>query len=189
MVEADARGVDRGAPQHLLLSHAAGMVPGMDDLLNDIETAVASGSWTLALIGTLALPDICAALEHKSGRTDSERYQRWWERNLGPTYPLLDAQELWQLRNSMIHQGRSSGRRYERLVFVRAGSGMVLHNNVFNGALNLDLPTFCADVMNAVQRWRAALAGTDDYERHAEHLLRWHPDGLAPYVVGVPVLS
>lgn len=143
----------------------------------------------LALTGTLALPDMCAALESDIGTTTGARYKAWVSTWIAPEYADLDADELWRLRCSMIHQGRSETADYERIIFVAPNSGTSFHNNVFDNALNLDLPTFCGDVMDAVRRWETSMQGNANYELNIQSLMRWHPKGLSPYIVGVPVLS
>lgn len=156
--------------------------------MREIEAAVEGRAWMLALAGTLALPDMCAAMESDNGKTTGARYKAWVETWLGGTYETLDSDELWQLRCSMLHQGRSKTRTYERVVFVAPFNGNVFHNNVINDALNLDLPTFCADVIAAVHSWRETMASNPNYVRNSSALMRWHPDGLPPYIVGAPVL-
>ena len=166
----------------------------MDDLMNEIRAAVSGRAWILALTGTLALVDACAAVESDTGWATRDKFKPWWTQHLGPKYPQLDADELYQLRNSLLHTGRTvppqgGGNRYSRFIFVAPVNGNVFHNNVINDALNLDLPTFCSDVLTAATRWRKAVESTDAYQRNAEHLIRWYPGGLPPYMVGAPVLT
>ena len=64
-----------------------------------------------------------------------------------------------------------------------------MHNNVLNDALNLDIQTFCWDVVGSAREWQQTVLGTEPYERNLDRFVRLHPDGLAPYVVGMPVIS
>jgi hypothetical protein len=160
----------------------------MDQMLHEIEAAVRGNAWMLALSATLALPDICAALQSPNGETKRSKYENWVQEWLGDKYPDLDASELYQMRCSMLHQGKSQGSSYSRVIFVAPGSNF-FHNNILNDALNLDLPTFCSDVASAVRKWQAAVEGSPDYIRNSVALMRWYPNGLPPYIVGVSVLS
>ncbi|ANA85427.1 hypothetical protein BOWSER_32 [Gordonia phage Bowser] len=161
----------------------------MDHIFNEIRAAVNGNAWILALFGTLAIPDICAALGSPNGKTTGEKYRRWIYHNLRAEYPQLDPAELWQMRCSMLHQGSSKTATYARVIFVAPFQGNVFHNNVINDALNLDLPTFCADVISAGERWYAANQHVDHVAQNLESLVRWHDNGLPPYIVGAPVLS
>jgi len=64
-----------------------------------------------------------------------------------------------------------------------------MHLNVFNDALNLDVSTFCDDILNGVEAWLATVEGTQPYENNNAKSLRRHPAGLAPYIEGLPVIS
>ncbi|MDQ1181981.1 hypothetical protein [Rhodococcus sp. SORGH_AS_0301] len=160
----------------------------MDDLIGEIQAAVRGNAWILALAGALALPDMCAALASSNGETTGAKYKAWWKANLGPTYPNLDADEIYKMRCSMLHQGRSATRSYARVIFIAPG-GPMFHNNVINDAMNLDLPTFCNDVITAVEKWRKDEISNPVVLANAEHLLRWHRGGLSPYIVGIDVLT
>jgi len=131
---------------------------------------------------------MCAAVESENGWSTKEKYLDWFGRYLAPTYPMLSAEECYKLRCSLLHQGRSAGSQYERLIFVAPGVG-TFHNNILNDALNLDLPTFCGDVMSAVRKWREEVKDTPEYQRHAPQVMQWHRGGLSPYFGGVDVLA
>lgn len=161
----------------------------MDDLLKEIRAAVQGKAWVLALFGTLALPDICAALGSSNGQTNGNKYKRWVRENLGDDYPNLDPGELWQMRCSMLHQGNSSTASYSRVVFMVRANGNVYHNNILGDALNLDLEIFCGDVLRAVGTWLEANKLEPNVVRNSVSVVRWHRGGLAPYVSGADVLS
>lgn len=161
----------------------------MDQLMNEIRAAIQGQAWLLALAGTLALPDMCAALESKDGKTDRHLYKAWVDRWLGDKYSTLESKDLYQMRCSFLHQGKASSKAYERIVFTGVTRDVVMHNNVIDGALNLDLPTFCEDIFAAVHQWQAAMTENTNYQTNIQKLVRWHPAGLAPYIVGIPVLS
>jgi hypothetical protein len=159
----------------------------VETLIEEIRGAVGAGAWTLALAGVLALPDICAALESEDGHTTGQQYQLWVDRYLCAEYSMIDARELYKMRCSLLHQGRSSGATYERLVFT-VGPGRV-HKTIMNRALCLDLPTFAGDMIAAVARWRADVSSSAAVKRNEPALIRWYPTGFPPYIVGQPVLT
>ena len=164
-------------------------------LIREIEAAVEGRAWVLALAGTLSLPDICAALQSPNGATTKNKYVAWVKRWLGAEYPNLDPEELYQMRCGMLHQGRTrsskeaSGETYSRAMFLGPESSVRMHNSVMGDALVMDLPRFCSDVISAVGRWEASMRDNRNYAINSGSLVRWHPDGLPPYIVGVPILS
>lgn len=159
-------------------------------LIEEIRAALRANMFTLALQGTLALVDICAALGSDSGRTNRSLFEAWFQKNLGGKYPLLGADDVYQLRCGMLHQGRMSSKQYEAIIFTLPHpSETVLHNNRFNDALNLDLVEFCDDIITAAELWWAANRTADPVLSNSADLARIRPGGLEPYVVGLPVLA
>lgn len=161
----------------------------MDQYIREIKSAVDGEAWMLALTATLALPDICAALQSSDGKTTGKKYKAWVECWLGDKYPTLDADEIYKIRCSLLHQGRTSGVSYSRVIFVAPFNGNVFHNNVLNDALNLDLPTFCKDVLEAVETWRTKTSDNPTVLKNMDSMIQWYPNGLPPYVQGTPVLT
>lgn len=64
-----------------------------------------------------------------------------------------------------------------------------MHNNVIDGALNLDLVRFVGEIILAVRVWWVLMKDRSPVHENASHILRLRPDGIAPYIVGVPVLA
>lgn len=121
--------------------------------MNDISRALDAKLWVVALHGALALPDICAALESPDGRTAGARYRDWFSRYLSAEYPRLDADEVYQLRCSMLHQGLSATRKYPSIIFSLPTNPSRMHNNTINGMHNVDIGDFCNDMNDAVIKW------------------------------------
>lgn len=161
----------------------------MDDLISEIEHTVEAGAWLLALAGTLALPDICAAIQSPNGKTTGSKYKRWVHDYLQEEYPKLDPDELYQMRCSLLHQGTSTARKYKRVMFVSPKSPLRIHNGVIDDALFLDMPTFCADIIKAVRVWQAATESTAAYRQNMELVMRWHRGGFGSYVTGGDILT
>lgn len=159
-----------------------------DPMLNEIQAAVDAGAWQVALLSALTIPDVCSSMQSQNGRTTGSKYRAWVETWMGADYPLLDAEDLWHMRCSMLHQGQSKSKKYERIIFANAGSN-ILHNNIMDRALNLHLPYFIKDIIQAARDWENAKRGTPAFEQNSSSLIRWHSNGLEPYIIGVPVLG
>lgn len=165
----------------------------MINLLEDVHKALDAKAFYLALMGALALPDICGSMEYPDGRAGSDRYAAWFDKWVGERYlGFLDGKQCYGFRCDMLHQGVTgqSHREYSRILFVLPGGTMVrMHRNIFNGALNLDLPVFCSDVTGGVHRWLEATSETEPIKSNLSRLMQIYPNGLAPYMVGVPIIG
>jgi len=162
----------------------------MDQLIAEAVAAINSKALTLGLQGTLACIDIAAALASSDGKASGDRYMAWYVQHLEPLCSPLSAKDAWALRCGLLHQGRTASAQYKAVIFTLPdGRGNVLHRNVLNGALNLDLLTFCQDVLQGVQNWWNVAKDSEPVKTNATHLVRFRQEGLSPYVVGVPVLA
>jgi hypothetical protein len=165
----------------------------IDVVLNEIEQALHAQLFYLAIVMALTVPDICAALEDRNGRTKSDRYKTWYRANLGDKYPFMTADDCYSLRCGVIHQGRmGSGEnsQYGRVIFtIPDGRGNVFHRNIINDALNLDTVRFCRDVIGAARSWYKENQNNPHVVSNLPNLVQFRPNGIAPYIVGVPLIS
>jgi hypothetical protein len=168
----------------------------MEALFAQTLIAANAGLSYLALLGALCIPDTCASLEAPDGKTTGARYQAWFDKHLGHIYhlPGLSGESCYQFRCALLHQGTTQApnpaKGFTRVIFLVPGTSTVLmHRNMMNDAYNLDLVAFCNDVVNAARAWQQTAVGTQPYERNAEKSISLHPNGLAPYIVGVPVIG
>jgi len=169
----------------------------MKDILAQIRQANDAGLYYVALFAALALPDICGALESTDGQANGERYARWFDTHVSPRYraggqTTVTGEDAYRFRCSMLHQGRTSHpqARYSRILFVEPGvSGMILHNNVLNGALNIDVRIFVTDILEAVDAWLPSAELTPEYQANRPLFVTRYPNGLPPFIAGVPVIA
>ncbi|MDN5912858.1 MAG: hypothetical protein L0H71_09310 [Yaniella sp.] len=161
----------------------------MEQFIKEIRAAVDGGAWILALAGMLALPDICAAIESPNGKTSGQKYRAWVERWLSKKYPMVDPADLYKMRCSFLHEGEIRSSSGHPIVFTGTDPNHLFHNNLVNGAINLDLPTFCNDLTAAVGLWQAEKVNDPTYQDNVKKLIQWHPQGRAPYISEIPVLS
>jgi hypothetical protein len=165
----------------------------MQDLLVQIRAASNAGLYYAALFTALALPDICGALESADGLATGARYQAWFDCHVAPKYSgFLSGADCYLFRCSLLHQGRTQHPRgtYSRILFVEPGvSGMILHNNILNDALNIDVRIFCEDLVAAVESWLPMARTLPQFIANLSHFVTRHANGLPPYIVGVPVVA
>ncbi len=161
----------------------------MDRLIQEIRAALAANMFVIALQSSLALIDICAALESANGRTRRSLFEAWFERHLSPRYPNLSAQDAYELRCGLLHQGRLSSRNYSSIVFFLPGTPALFSNGIVDDAFVHDLTLFVEDVLTAVSQWWALHGTSPLVSANSEHIVQIRPGGLPPYVVGMPVLA
>jgi hypothetical protein len=169
----------------------------LDDLLRQIEAAVAGNAYYLALYAALTLPDICGAMESSDGIATKARYIAWFDARVADRYrvcgrPSLTGDTCYYYRCSLLHQGRSQhpALGYSRILFLEPGaSNSVFHNNILNDALNIDVRTFCRDIIAGVRTWQPTASATPEYKTNYPLFMQRYPNGIAPYIVGTPVIG
>ena len=65
----------------------------------------------------------------------------------------------------------------------------VLHNNVLNDALNIDVRVFVADVVDSAIEWHGLAEKTTEYAANYPRFMQRYAEGLLPYIGGVPVIA
>ena len=164
----------------------------METLLGEVERALAMRLYYLASLLTLQLPDVCAALESPDGKTKPELYKAWYRTWLAPKYNRITEDDIYCLRSGVIHQGRFGhpGSQFSRVFFTLPDpSRNIFHNNVVGDALNLDLMIFCRDVIESVRTWHNAKKSDPTVQSNLQRLVQYYPNGMPPYIVGVPVIG
>ena len=108
-----------------------------------------------------------------------------------PEYPRLTGADLYGMRCGVLHQGKLGhpNMQYARILFTLSSDRALLHNNVIGLALNLDAVTFCRDMVAGVARWYAQERESPYVKRNLPDMLQVYPNGLAPYIVGMPIIS
>jgi hypothetical protein len=169
----------------------------MEMILQEIERALQARLYYLAVVMAVTMPDICAALEAANGRTSGDKYKAWYNAHLAPLYPRLTDDDCYSLRCGVVHQGRFGhpGMQYDRIIFTLPDPrGNIFSGNVFGGGgnpptLNLDAEAFCRDVIAAVRAWFAAKQADANVVANLPNLVQFRPNGMAPFIGGVPVIA
>ncbi len=169
----------------------------MRDFFDQIERASDLGVYYVALASVLIVPDLCGAMDAEDGRATRSRYVEWFDRFVAPRYEVrgeswLTGEDAYGLRCAMLHQGRLRPHigRYSRVIFLEPGpGGPMMHNNVINDVLNIDVGTFVRDVLDGARAWLDEAEGTPRYVENYRSSMQRHADGLSPFIVGVPVIG
>jgi hypothetical protein len=184
----------------------------MRSLVDQIEDSLGSRLYYLSLIGTLAVPDIAGALSSDDGEASWKKYADWYDTWARPRFaeavlasvpedarPYIEGIEspltgdaCYRFRCSLLHQGSSQHPKspFSRIIFIEPGATTtVLHYGQMHDALCIDLNRFCREIIAGARLWLPAVENTELYLKNYEKFARRHPEGLRPYIAGVPVVG
>ncbi len=60
---------------------------------------------------------------------------------------------------------------------------------MFNQVLNLDVRLFCTSITAAARAWIATSQGTEPFDTNMNRVIKRHPAGWPPVVVGAIVIT
>lgn len=139
---------------------------------------------------------MAGAMDAEDGRATREGYITWYDRYVARGYagmpPVITGLDCYGLRCAMLHQGRLTPHTgsYSRVLFIEPGATTTLvHANVLNDALNIDAHYFAEEIVQAAEGWLDEVEDTDLYKRNYESSMQRHPNGLRPFIGGVPVIG
>lgn len=165
----------------------------MRDLITQIRESLQNPRlYYISLFTSLALPDICGAIGSTNGEASGQKYIDWYNEYVAHTCHFLTGEDCYHFRCSLLHQGSTqhSTSSYKRIIFLEpAATNNVFHCNILNDALNLDVRIFCTDMVNGVENWLQRNEHTPLYQTNYNRFIRRYPDGLNPYIIGIPVIS
>jgi hypothetical protein len=171
----------------------------LDVIASEIERAIDAGLYYVAIAVSLSLPDICSVLTDEPGKVWSteKKYVGWCKDNLEERFYNLTGEDIYRLRGGVLHQGSVFGHpksRFNAVLFtVPNKNEMVYHENTFEHdgkrAVNLDVRIFCHTIIGAAREWYEANKNHAHVKINIENLVRFRPEGLAPYMVGMPLIA
>jgi hypothetical protein len=182
-------------------------------ILHEIDRALAAKLYYLAIAVALSVPDICACLECDPDKpiwATSDKYISWCERNLVGQFKNLDGTDLFRIRGGILHQGHFDHpkSKFDRVMFIGPESPIKSHDVItsvapgvkFGGIsveelrlvgdiLMLDVLRFCRSIMDSACKWAIAKAADPFVKRNLPNLVRYRPNGLPPFSIGVPTIA
>jgi hypothetical protein len=165
----------------------------MRDFLEQIKIGLDNDLYYLSLFAALAIPDICGAIGSDNGEADSHKYKDWFDRYVADKYRgFLTADDCYFFRCSLLHQGSTQHPKsgYSKILFVEpSATTNVFHCNIINDALNIDVRIFCNDIIEGAKVWLQQYEKTELYKKNYGKFISRYPNGLIPYIVGVPVIG
>jgi hypothetical protein len=156
-------------------------------------------NWYAALTLSLTLPDICSALEDPGPGKVAKRYTDWCRRYLEPRFTtnvgtppqkrvFLSAEDCFQARNSIVHEGSSeilASKRndLDRFEFFSDGGHMnYVGGGTYNGNpqpnyLQLRVDLFCETIFTAVGEWENDVLSNVSIQQEMQKLLKINEPG------------
>src|ERR1700722_15181592 len=172
-------------------------VTSLDMALIEIERALQAHLYYLALISTLSLIDMCAALEDEDGETNQTKFRAWYSKNLAEHYTWLSDQDCYGLRCGILHRGvmdhavrKKPKSTWNRIAFsLPDANGNTVRQMAMEDFYCTGLAEFCQDVTARVRAWADNAKHNPIVRKNAENLMRYHPNGIAPYFVGMQIFG
>jgi hypothetical protein len=140
------------------------------ELIEAIDKSVASGNWYGALFIAISLPDICGKIDNPTENSSRHRYATWFNKYIQPRYTssvgpngqelvFLSGNDCYALRCAYLHEGSDDTSRQrareaaDRFLFVVAPQGCIIHCNMIDTILQLQIDIFCEDIKQGVIAW------------------------------------
>jgi hypothetical protein len=170
----------------------------MRDYLDQVDRVAQTDLYYLTLAATLVIPDMCSGLQASDGKTTPALYQAWFDYHVAPRYtvgvdlaPSFSGEDCYGLRCGMLHQGRLEPHKgaYSRIVFLEPNGNVTMHNNVADDVLNLDVTQFAQDMVGSARQWLVTAEQTAVYRANYPRYMQRYPNGLAPFILGYPVIA
>ncbi len=175
------------------------MAHPLEKLLVETEKALDAKLYYIALVTSLALPDVCGALESPDGQASGSRYRAWYDqwvyRILAPRGggATITSDDVYRLRCSFVHQGTTQHKKssFDRIVFSMPGSAVASHSNIIEldndvRWMNLDVARFCGEIVNGVRLWMVSSANDPCVMENSKKLVAHRPDGMWPLAKDIP---
>jgi hypothetical protein len=164
----------------------------LNTLLNQIDKALDHDLFYLALAVSLAIPDICGALNSKNGNASRDRYENWFNQYVAPRYIIrgnisFTGADCYQIRSAMLQANTLyAADACSRIIFVEpAIGGTTAHNNNIGNALHLDVRLFCKDMVAGAREWSRQNTENPFVLRNKRRLVKTYSSGLRANMDGL----
>jgi hypothetical protein len=172
----------------------------MEDLIKQIQRGLEANLYLLALYAALPLPDICGAIESLDGLSTGQKYRDWYNRYVFPKYSYLTADECYDFRCRVLHQGQTRAKKansyYSHVAFAEPGlqrpklnfGSSGIQGQSGPGPKSIELVDFINAVLFGVITWQLEKKGSEPFDKNMRLCLRRHEEGIAGLLTGVPYI-
>jgi hypothetical protein len=158
--------------------------------LADIHYAMNAGAFYSALALSVAIPDICGAIEYPDEKLVSKRYRDWFEQCCYMLQSYLNAADCYAIRCSYLHQGLDEfdgssavAARLTHIEFTvgKTAGGWSLsfipsaHGPEAKGAVRIPVEDFCRDMTTSGDAWYKSRASDSRVTSALARLIEFRP--------------
>jgi hypothetical protein len=139
-----------------------------------------------------------------------DKYVAWCDKNLASQFKNLDGTDLFRIRGGILHQGHFDHpkSKFDRVMFIGPESRIKAHDVILTVSpgvklggfsveelrlvgdiLQLDVQRFCQSITEGARTWVIAKAADPFVKKNLPNLVRYRPNGLPPFSVGVPTIA
>lgn len=160
-------------------------------IVGEIRKAFDAGLYYVGVALTLTLPDLCVTLESGEGRARQAGYQKFYQKYLADRLLYLSADDFYSFRCGVLHNGKFGGLKHEvkRVVFVAPYDGNAWVSIRVGDVYMYSMMEFCEAVIDATDRWYADSKDNPNVAANAERLVKFRPNGMRPFGVGIPLIA
>lgn len=168
----------------------------LERVLQDIKGAIAAKLYYPALLVSLTVPEICAALAlDRNVFVKEKHYVAFVDQYATPELGLSGI-DCYRLRGGVVHRADFRGHPFfdaTHVIFTTPGSGTSMHAfSLINGdktAAMFDLVTFCNAMDLAARRWSEDHKTDPKVAENLKNLISPRPNGVLPFTEGFAVVA
>jgi hypothetical protein len=169
-------------------------------VLSDIERAIQAKLYYPALLVALTIPEICVALTlDKKVFVREQHYVAFIDKYTTPGGPNglgMSGIDCYRLRGGVVHRANFAGHPkvdWTNVVFTVPETGPQIHALSIKvqekTAAMFSLGLFCRAMIGAAHAWYEDHKDDAKVAEAMNDMIRWCPNGLAPFVGGAPVVA
>jgi hypothetical protein len=151
------------------------------NFLEQIERSASLKLYYVAIMASLAIPDIGAAAESHDGNTNGKKYIKWFDMYAAPKYhgfhgQNLTGKECYSIRCSMLHQGQmrhDGSSNYSGIIF-REIPQAVAPVSIFitqDKILLIEPKAFCTNMVHAAYDWLEAMHANEYFKANSKNFM------------------
>jgi len=167
----------------------------MEFIFSEIENCLKAKLYYSAFVCALILPDTCASLSAPNEKTNV-RYIEWYKKYVHSEKNFYTSEDCYALRCSMVHEGATFAHKskFSRVLFILPEySNIFGHNNMIQigdeMVLMIDINIFCREIVNGARKWFSEIQQNEHFKKNYQKIIKIHPEGYPPYIVGIPVMG
>lgn len=150
-------------------------------LLEQIERCVSQKLYYVAVMASLAIPDIGGAIDSNDGQASQSKYEGWFDEYVAPKYKGISRQclygkECYFLRCSMLHQGKMQHKalKYSDIIIGEVPQTSTPFNPLFlnkSKILFIEPKTFCNNMVFAAYDWLEKVQKCEHFKKNTKNLM------------------